>query len=60
MNIDISQDICEGSGIIQLEELGQYMVTYVENMYTRGDIFSKQSTTTAMVLTVKHMLCTKT
>ena len=39
MNIDISQDICEGSGIVQLDELGQHMVTYAENMYERGDKF---------------------
>ena len=39
MNIDINQDVCEGSGIFQLDELGHHMVTYAENMYERGDKF---------------------
>ena len=39
MNIHINRDIREGSGIIQLDELGQHMVTYAENMYERGDKF---------------------
>jgi len=33
------QDLCEGSGVIQLDELGQHMVTYADDMYKRGDIF---------------------
>lgn len=37
--IRAGQDLCEGSGIIQLDELGQHMLTYADLMYHRGDKF---------------------
>lgn len=37
--IRAGQDIGEGSGIIQLDELGQHMLKYADLMFRRGDSF---------------------
>lgn len=33
------QDVCEGSGVVQLDELGRHMLTYADEMYQRGERF---------------------
>jgi len=50
------QDICEGSGTIQLDVIGKHMIQYAQNMYERGDNFFESSISKTSTCRGAHVL----